>query len=606
VLDALEREQGDFAVTLAKSGAEFLARLAEKDYDVVLSDFHIAGFEGLQVLDAVRAKNPRVPVVIVTGTGSEEIAVEAMKHGAADYVLKSPKHIQRLPITIHATLEKMQLEEGRIRADEALRESETKYRELVENINDIIFSTDENGVVTFISSVVKAIAEYDPAEIIGRSFAEFIFPEDLPIVTNAFQKAIAGEPQGVECRVLTKSGKLIWARISSRPGTKDDRVIGLRGVITDITERKRAEDEIQNQLARLAGLHTIDRAISASVDLNLTLRIILEQVAQLLHVDAADILLFQPLEQRLKYGSGRGFRSRLIEGAHLRIGESLAGRAVSERRIVSLPELNEVPVEFQDMVAAENFRAYYGAPLVAKGQIKGVLEIHHRAPLHPDSDWLDFFATLAGQAAIAIENAELFQGLQRSNFELALAYDTTLEGWSRAMDLRDKETEGHTQRVTETTIELARALQMRETDLVQVRRGALLHDIGKMGVPDGILLKAGPLTDEEWIAMRKHPMLAYEMLAPIAYLKLALDIPYCHHEKWDGTGYPRGLQGEAIPFAARIFAVVDVWDALRSDRPYRAGWAEEKVLAQIQSLVGTHFDPRVVEAFLKMQSELKG
>ena len=191
----------------------------------------------------------------------------------------------------------------------------------------------------------------------------------------------------------------------------------------------------------------------------------------------------------------------------------------------------------------EDFVCYYGVPLISKGQVKGVLEVFHRTALEPDAEWFDFLNTLAGQAAIAIENSTLFESLQRSNLELTLAYDATIEGWSRALDLRDKETEGHTQRVTEMTVKLARAFGLSEAELVQVRWGALLHDIGKMGVPDGILLKPGPLTDEEWVAMKKHPTFAYEMLAPIRYLRLALDIPYCHHEKWDGTGYPRGLKG---------------------------------------------------------------
>jgi PAS domain S-box-containing protein len=191
--------------------------------------------------------------------------------------------------------------------------------------------------------------------------------------------------------------------------------------------------------------------------------------------------------------------------------------------------------------------------------------------------------------------------LQRAHLELAQAYETTLEGWSHALDLRDKETEGHTQRVTEMTMRLARAFGLSEAELVPVRRGALLHDIGKMGIPDGILLKPGPLTDAEWEVMRKHPSYAHDLLTPIAYLHDALDILYCHHEKWDGTGYPRGLKGEQIPLAARLFAVVDVWDAMRSDRPYRAGWPEERVREHIRSLAGTHFDPEVVRVFLLLE-----
>ncbi|WP_322508748.1 HD-GYP domain-containing protein, partial [Anaerolinea sp.] len=215
----------------------------------------------------------------------------------------------------------------------------------------------------------------------------------------------------------------------------------------------------------------------------------------------------------------------------------------------------------------------------------------------------DFFQTLAGQIAIAVDNATLFEELQRSNADLILAYDQTIEGWSRALDLRDRETEGHSQRVTELTLKIARAMGMSEDQLVHVRRGALLHDIGKMGVPDAILLKPGALTDEEWVIMRQHPALAFQMLLPIQYLRPALDIPYCHHEKWDGTGYPRKLKGEQIPLAARIFAVVDVWDALRSDRPYRPAWSVEKTLTFIQEHAGSHFDPRVVEVFMQVLRE---
>jgi HD-GYP domain-containing protein (c-di-GMP phosphodiesterase class II) len=194
----------------------------------------------------------------------------------------------------------------------------------------------------------------------------------------------------------------------------------------------------------------------------------------------------------------------------------------------------------------------------------------------------------------------LFEALERAHIELSQAYETTIEGWSKALDLRDKETEGHSQRVTEMTLMLARRMSMDEGELVHVRRGALLHDIGKMGIPDALLHKAGPLDEQEWEIMRLHPTYGYNLLEPIPFLRPALAIPYCHHERWDGTGYPRGLKGEEIPLAARIFAVVDVWDALRSDRPYRAGWAEEQVLAYLREQAGAHFDPQVVDAFLAM------
>jgi putative nucleotidyltransferase with HDIG domain len=186
----------------------------------------------------------------------------------------------------------------------------------------------------------------------------------------------------------------------------------------------------------------------------------------------------------------------------------------------------------------------------------------------------------------------------RNISEIDAAYDETIVGWSRAMDLRDTDTEKHTERVTSISVEVARILGFSESELLYVRWGALLHDMGKIGVPDSILLKPGKLTEEEQALMRRHPQLAYEMLHPIRFLRPALDIPYCHHEKWDGTGYPRGLKGVEIPLAARIFALVDVWDALCSDRPYRKKWLPAKVTEHIRALAGTHFDPALVDVFL--------
>ncbi|HRJ75881.1 MAG TPA: response regulator, partial [Anaerolineales bacterium] len=193
--------------------------------------------------------------------------------------------------------------------------------------------------------------------------------------------------------------------------------------------------------------------------------------------------------------------------------------------------------------------------------------------------------------------------IENAHEQLLSAYDATIEGWSRAMDLRDKETEGHTLRVTDLSVKLARNMGINEGELLFIRRGALLHDIGKLGVPDAILHKTSSLNDDEWKIMRQHPQFAYDMLYPIEYLRPALDIPFCHHEKFDGTGYPRQLKGEQIPLSARIFAIVDVWDALTSDRPYRPAWEKQKAMDFINEQSGKHFDPKVVEAFNKMMKE---
>ena len=355
-------------------------------------------------------------------------------------------------------------------------------------------------------------------------------------------------------------------------------------------------------LANERALREIDRAITAGPDLDLTLQVVLYQTRRQLHVDAAAILLLNLEHRTMACISRQGFETDLIVQQHIRLGEGRAGNAALEHRAFGRAEI-ESPQQIPDrseLIRQENFSAYFIAPLVTKDRLLGALEIYHHAPLKIDADWLKFLETLAGQAAIAVDNATMFSDLQRSNEELALAYEAAIEGWAHALELRDKETEGHTRRVTDMTLKLARAMSIEEPALRHMRRGALLHDIGKMGIPDSILRKPEALTPEERKIMQQHPSYAYELLKGISYLREDLDIPYCHHEKWDGTGYPRGLKGEEIPFSARIFAVADVYDALRSDRPYRRGWDDQTTLDYIRAESGRHFDPQVVETFLKM------
>ena len=397
------------------------------------------------------------------------------------------------------------------------------------------------------------------------------------------------------------SGAKLWVLVNAYPkvngGGSPSQVVV---TVADITDIRCAEKMIQQQLEHLTALVDIDRAINCSFDLDLNLTTLLTHAMVQLQVDAADVLRFNPALRALEYAAGRGFRTRAIEDTLRPLAKGYAGKIAQAPSVVAIHDLSK---QHRDILgeldlSGEDFVSYYGVPLVAKGKFVGVLEVFRRAGQVHREGWLDFFQALASQAAIAIDNAALFDDLQSSNTELALAYDATIEGWSRAMELRDNVTEGHTQRVAVLTVKLGRLFELGEAELVQVRWGALLHDIGKMGIPDGILLKEDKLTETEWAVMKKHTVFAYEMLSPIRYLRSALDIPCAHHEKWDGTGYPLGLKGEQIPLSARIFAVVDVWDALRSDRHYRSSWPLERVREHLRSLAGTHFDPHVVEVCL--------
>jgi HD-GYP domain-containing protein (c-di-GMP phosphodiesterase class II) len=451
-----------------------------------------------------------------------------------------------------------------------------------------------------------------PPEKPGEGIAGIVFASGQTLISSEFQQDLR-IPEATRQRIPPGIG---GASIPIRAG---ENVIGVFMIsmalpreltpseiqlLTTVSEmagnaiqRTMLHEQTERRLQHLSALSVIDRAITSSFDLRFSLTTLLNQTIAELGVDAADVLLFNPGLQNLEFIAGSGFRTPAFEHAQLRLGEGYAGRAALDRivfHVDNLAEQRDNPRLLKHL-AEEQFVSYYGVPLIAKGQVKGVLEIFQRSQLAPDTEWLNFLKALAEQAAIAVDNASLFNSLQRTNTELRMAYDATIEGWSRALDLRDKETQGHTQRVMDMTVKLARAFALSDEELVHIRRGALLHDIGKMGVPDQILLKPGPLSDEEWLTMKKHPVFAYEMLSPIHYLRSALDIPYCHHEKWDGTGYPRGLKGEQIPLVARIFSVVDVWDALNSNRSYRLAWPEQRVREYIRAQAGNSFEPKVVK-----------
>ena len=513
---------------------------------------------------------------------------------------------------IHQIADSVAMGIVRKRTEENLRRSEERFYLATRATNEVIWDWDIAARAVTWSNGIEALIGATPASVESDHdwWETRVHPEDLGRMRDGFHAALAGDTQvwSAEYRACRFDGSFVHVLdrgyILRDQGGRPVRVIG---AMMDLTERMQAEVEIRHlnarleqRLHRLDALRRIDVAISASLDLGLTLGIVIDQVQEQLRVDAAAILLTESRDGGLAYASAKGFRTGAITSSSVRPGDCFAGLAVANQCLIAIPDLasDDIPFARETIPPVEGFVGYYAVPLVARGQVQGVLEVYLRQRFEPDHEWLSFLETLAGQAAIAIDSANLLRDLQRSHSSLVSAYDATIEGWARALDLRDKETEGHTRRVTEMTLQLGRAMGLENDELIQMRRGALLHDIGKLGIPDSILLKPGKLTPEEWQIMRCHPGYAYEWLAPISFLKPALDIPYCHHERWDGTGYPRGLKGEQIPLSARIFAAVDIWDALRSDRPYRKGWTEEKVIEHLRSLAGNHLDPKVVDHFL--------
>ncbi|MGB7539321.1 MAG: HD domain-containing phosphohydrolase [Anaerolineales bacterium] len=600
-----ELERGGYVTeTLRVDTRQAMAEaLEDRDWDVVLSDHSMPKFSAPQALALIKDRGVDLPFILVSGSIGEDQAVAIMKAGAGDYLRK--ENLARLVPVLEREIREADIRKAKIEAEESLRKSEALYRTLIETSPDAIVVTDlETRIRMTNPQALHLLGVESFSDLEGVRWVDSFAPLQGDAVQYILDTLRRTERVEAAELLLSPRGRppfsaeISGSLLANDRGKPDSMLFILR----DISSRKSAEQQIQMQLERLAALRAIDAAITASVDLRVTLMVLLDELTSQLRVDAADVLLLHPHSQALRCIADRGFRFGQLKELSLFINHGNAGRVALERRMILLPEWDirqEDPARAR-MLAAEGFSSYIAAPLIARGQVKGVLEVFHRRRLDPDPGWISCLETMAEQAAIAIDNALLFDDLQRTNIELTLAYDATIEGWSRALDLRDHATEGHAQRVTEATLRLARALGMPEADLVHARRGSLLHDIGKMAIPDGILLKPGPLDEPEWEAMRRHPVSAFEWLAPISFLRPSLDIPYCHHERWDGNGYPRRLKGEQIPLAARIFAVVDNWDALRSNRPYRKAWPDTQVKMHLKTLTGTYFDASILQTFLEI------
>jgi PAS domain S-box-containing protein len=452
------------------------------------------------------------------------------------------------------------------------------------------------------------------AAIITRSVLETGQPyanNDVPNTPDLFQIDHFKPLQSVYCVPLIMHDTITGILEVGRETLLTDRDMHMIAAIGELSanalHRAQLHDQTVQRLKRLTILRKVDMAITASMDFTFTLNILLEEMLTGLQLDAADVLLFNSSVHTLEYAAGKGFDN--TSSAHARMSfptlsslkpDTPQVKAVMDRVPILIQDLSQVKTERARLLAQDGFVSGMVLPLISKGEVKGLMEVFQRSALTRDRETIDFIESLAGQAAISLDNAQLFDNLERSNLELSLAYDATIEGWAHALDLRNEDTEKHSYRVVEKTLELARAMDVNDSQMIHIRRGAFLHDIGKIAVPDDIMNKPGPLTPAEWEVMRMHPIHGYQLLSPIAYLHPAIEIPYYHHEKWDGSGYPYGLHGEEIPLAARIFAIVDVWDALLHDRPYRKAWPEDRVRDYLRDQTGKHFDPRVVEAFFRL------
>ena len=511
----------------------------------------------------------------------------------------------------------------RVLAAESLKESETRFRQLAEGVSEVFWlSQRDTGQVLYVSPAYERIFGRSTAELYENphAFLEIIDPDDLQRVRESMR---ALREDGVtfneEFRIARPDGHACWIWVRTYPVSEDSGVVTRYSTIAeDITERRKSEARLresysrtERSLRRMTALRNVDLAITTHTDQSSMVEAILNHVVELAEIDAA--VLFIPNLPTPGRPRGTGPLSALRLAGLAGLPEAALDGAVLNWQMLIVNHVfqSAQPMYINDLLLDQHpgaqalyrsvgFNSCAVLPLMARSQAKGVLQFFHRGSRSPDDDWQTFLQSLTLQAAIGLDHVEMLENLKRTNRELALAYDETIRGWAQALELRDKETRGHAGRVTDLTVRLASAMGMTGESLDHIKRGAFLHDIGKMAIPDSILGKTGPLSHDDWITMRQHPTIGYRMLSSIEYLKPALDVVYCHHEKWDGSGYPRGLKGEEIPLSARIFAVVDVWDALTNNRPYRLAWPDHEVRAYLRQESGKQFDERIVETFLHM------
>ncbi|RLE32990.1 MAG: hypothetical protein DRJ61_08255 [Acidobacteria bacterium] len=495
--------------------------------------------------------------------------------------------------------------------------------EIVGQVGEGVAVATFDGTITYVNDMWARMHDYRPEELIGVNLSIFHSRRQMTEEVEPFNEIIrkTGRYQG-EVGHITRSGRefptlMTTTVLKNHEGTPVEMV----AIARDITKSTEIHDVLKTRGRYLSCLAKISTLLIESKDILLSLPEILHLLGETAAVSRTYIFANETesngqlgcskvagweRETAPKRPKDMEYRNLPYEANGLgRWIEVLGTGEIIATNVVDMPETERA------RLAPFKIRSILLIPLFVSGNWYGYVGFDccksTRSWTHQE---VALLKVTTAQISAGIENHQLLEEvlldakmLERSNKELSQAYEATLEGWARALELRDSDTEGHTRRVADLALTIGKGMGLGENQLIHLHRGALLHDIGKIAVPDEILRKSGPLNDEEWAIMRNHPIHAYEMLSKIDYLRPALAIPCSHHERWDGSGYPQGLKGEDIPLPARIFAVVDVWDALRSNRPYRKAWSTEQTIAHLREGAGTLFDPTIVKTFLGILEE---
>ncbi len=493
-------------------------------------------------------------------------------------------------------------QEKRILAEENSRVNEQKYRTLIETAPDFILTIDRQGFIQFINQIPPFFNEEEVISASIYKFPEVSYRKKIKKIID--QVFLTHKKNYYDFSVIRPDGTKVWYT-TSIAYLEDNEKKELAIIIAkDITQQKNDFDVIQKRNQEIRILYEINQSIRNSLDLEEIYDAFSEGINKIIPCNGVTIYSYSIEDKKLQYEYSRWEckKKKAKKNPEVPLSENELEQIIKVIQTGTPLPITEAFNPPRDFMDPQKKGSGFLIPIIYESVVVGIIEIFNIIPDSNADTELHIFQAIVAQIAIASNNAKLYRELQLSNKDIQLAYDKTLEGWGKALQMREKETADHTHRVAELTMKLADAMGIPEEKKVHIWRGALLHDVGKLVIPDKILLKPGPLDDKEWEIMRKHPVYAYEWLNPIEYLLPALDIPYCHHEWWDGSGYPRGIAGDEIPLAARMFAVVDVYDALTSNRPYRKAWSHKKTIQYIKQQSGTHFDPNIVEVFMKLFS----
>ena len=576
--------------------SDLIEALASMQWDVIISDYSLPNFSGPEAFKLIKNQGVDVPFILISGTINEEAAVGALKAGAHDFIMKN--NLARLVPAVEREIREAEERRRLHAAENALRESEQRHRQM--------FAANQ-AIQLLINPVSGRIIDANPAAAAFYGYSltklqtlklEALTAPPVNDLTGTLEHFIDGASSYATFTHQLQSGVQRDVEIYASPMELHGQPL-LFMIVHDITERRQAEIAIRRHAIRAEALTQVAAQLNGRLDLSAVAKAVCSIISTFFDTPIAGLALYDEELSIFEIIHVIGLPPEI--SAH--VPQSVPRVVQTDTPLLVIDDLQQVNFwpDLNTLFKTINIRTMVSVDIRRDGRLIGALGfVSLDSPRLLAEDEMALLRGLADQAAIAIDNTILVKDLQRARNESEQSYDETLEGWVRGIDLRDKETEGHTQRVTELTVRLARSMGFSGAALEHVRRGALLHDIGKMGIPDAILHKPERLSDDEWAIMRRHPTYAYEWLRPIGFLAPALDIPYCHHERWNGTGYPQGLGGEQIPLVARLFAIVDVWDAMRSECSYHAACSAEDTRAYIINEAGTHFDPQVVEAFLHL------